>query len=338
MTFDDIVNFVCAKIGQTDANSVALCGQFLTSRGQMIWDAQPWRDSLSVVSVPLPNIATGWPSVVNPWVSCPWILLPPEIARVMKVRFDPLTCLSPWEASAAFDIAPDSFEQTGSPIAFIQYPPVVAQISGDSTNVHVNLGVIDLFAAPNDVNNPAIVFNFVIEAADGTLLQTSSQVFQKFNLVGSGVFIRSVQKPVTQGQYYLSPATGQIAIPFPSPTVGSNDLYFPQVQRIRFVRAPSGIGSILVLGKRVFPGFSSGQQYPLASLDNALQDFVHSDMLERDRQYAKAQAKIQSANSQMTVAYDLETKTSANERRIIPVDVGQLSPGAGVGFPDKLWV
>ena len=51
---------------------------------------------------------------------------------------------------------------------------------------------------------------------------------------------------------------------------------------------------------------SSGQQYTLANLDNALQDFCQADMLERDRQYAKAQAKIQSATSLVQLAFALK--------------------------------
>lgn len=331
MIYDDIVSLVCSKVGQTDADSVAICGQFLTSRAETIWDSQPWRDSLMTCAVQLPNLP-GWPS-------CPFLLMPLGMGRVIKVRFDPRSTLDSWETAMTFDIGADAFDQVGVPVSFSQLAPVVAQIAGTGSGTTGQNDTVQINTTVQADNG--MTFDITMELADGTIaVSTGNTFFDTTNPPTNGTFILSFNKAVTQGQIqFLSNAgTATLISPYLSSTSGylpASSTFVPTCQRIRLQPAPTGAGSVLVHGKRAFPGFASGQQYALPNLDNALQDFCQSDMLERDRQYAKAQAKIQSANSLVQIAISVETKQAANTRRAIPFETGFETGAYGFGWGNE---
>lgn len=335
MTKDQLVNYVCLKLGQTDTDTVAAANIFMESRANMIWDAQPWRDSLTVCAVQLPNLPL--------WQSCPWVILPAQIGKVMKVRFDPSITMESNEPVTWFDINPAEFEQTGTPCKFLQYPPVVAQITATGTNTVGTDETVNI--SSTDARDIAALYDIEVETSSGAIIKSTGQVLSNTTSPPySASFILSFNKPVTFGGVYFtsSPPAGTLIPPvvidtnFSTivPQMGPNDTFAPRVQRIRLSPVPTGAGSILVLGKRVFPGFASGQEFALQNVDNALQDFTLADLLERNRQYGKATQQAQAANTQLQIAFDLETKQAANERRIIPANIGGQDMLYG-GFTSK---
>ena len=50
MTLSEIASFVCTKMMDTEAPSVAVCKDFIKRRYQMIWDSGVWTESLGTVS------------------------------------------------------------------------------------------------------------------------------------------------------------------------------------------------------------------------------------------------------------------------------------------------
>jgi hypothetical protein len=85
------------------------------------------------------------------------------------------------------------------------------------------------------------------------------------------------------------------------------------------LRANSAPLEVLALGKRTYPGLLHDFEAPaLSNVENALLAYAMADMLERQRQYAKAQLKLQEAQEQMALLHDLERHQSASETRIIP--------------------
>ncbi len=323
MTKEQLVQYVCMKLGQTDADTVAAAEVFMTSRANMIWDAQPWRDSLTMCSVALPNLPS--------WPSCPWVLMPPQIGRVMKVRFDPSITMAANEQVNWFDANPTAFEEMGRPCGFVQYPPVVAQISATGVGTLGTDETCQIIA--NSESDNGLLYSIEVELGSGQIIKSANQVFSDTTSPPyNACFILSFNKGITnEGVTFLgSPPAGTLIPPVgvdpnTSTTISqmtATDTFAPRVQRIRLSPAPSGAGSILVLGKRVFPGFADGQEFALQNVDNALQDFTLADLLERNRQYGKAQQQAAAANTQLQIAYDLETKQAANERRIIPADIG----------------
>src|SRR3954470_11023797 len=112
MTLSELAEFVCAKAGQTDSDSLSQCRRFLNARLRMIWDGAAWRESLGLVSA---RVAPG----------NRWLLLPEGMDRVLKLRAAGGATLAPLEGVTVFDYAPDLFEEAGAPVAFTVFAPVV---------------------------------------------------------------------------------------------------------------------------------------------------------------------------------------------------------------------
>jgi hypothetical protein len=52
MNLSALTAYVTGKMEQTDVASVAFCQLAINARYQQIWDSQPWRDTLALVSCP----------------------------------------------------------------------------------------------------------------------------------------------------------------------------------------------------------------------------------------------------------------------------------------------
>jgi hypothetical protein len=84
----------------------------------------------------------------------------------------------------------------------------------------------------------------------------------------------------------------------------------------------------LVLGKAPVSGFSTDEDGPmLRGSDNCLIAFATADMLERGRQYGKAQAKLQEAGALLQQMLAVDQAQSAGIMRLIPdvtVEAGSI--------------
>jgi hypothetical protein len=93
----------------------------------------------------------------------------------------------------------------------------------------------------------------------------------------------------------------------------------PGPNKIRFIPIPSQTVPILITGKRTFVNLVNDTDSPIIrNIDNPLIAFATADMLERQRQYGKAQAKVSEATSLLNVMIQLETEKGGNMPRIIP--------------------
>ena len=75
---------------------------------------------------------------------------------------------------------------------------------------------------------------------------------------------------------------------------------------------------MFVLGKLNWVELADTDTPALNGIDNALLAFAEGDMLERSRQYGKAQIKYQEAASQVQIMKDLENGQRQSISRIIP--------------------
>src|SRR5215468_7303855 len=81
----------------------------------------------------------------------------------------------------------------------------------------------------------------------------------------------------------------------------------PGSYSIKVYPTPVITTAFLIIGKKACPGLASDTDTSmLRNCDNALIAFAHFDMLERLRQYAKAQAKLQEATGLLQAAQALE--------------------------------
>lgn len=104
-------------------------------------------------------------------------------------------------------------------------------------------------------------------------------------------------------------------------TIPAADSAAPRRQRIRLVSIPTASQVIRVLGKRVCPEFTNDNDEPgMNCMEDALLTFAQADMLERERQYGKAQAKKAEAVALIDQLKRIETVQQAHNVRFIPED------------------
>ena len=90
-------------------------------------------------------------------------------------------------------------------------------------------------------------------------------------------------------------------------------------QRLRLIEIPTAEVVLRVLGKRSVPTFSSDNDAPgLSGLTNCLIAFAQGDMLQRERQYAKAQALFGEGTLLLDQLKRQETVQMAHTQQIVP--------------------
>ena len=95
--------------------------------------------------------------------------------------------------------------------------------------------------------------------------------------------------------------------------------------RIKPVPTPKSAGTVFVLGKLKWVELGATDTPALNGIDNALLAFVEGDMLERSRQYGKAQVKFTEAASHIQIMRDMEKGQRQSISRIIPYVYDQYS-------------
>jgi hypothetical protein len=99
--------------------------------------------------------------------------------------------------------------------------------------------------------------------------------------------------------------------------------------RIKPVPVPSDAGTMYVLGKLKWVALGDSDSPCLRGVDNALLAYAEADMLERSRQYAKAQNKFAEASAAVQVMRDIERGQQQMVSQIIPMEEGYYDPAGG---------
>lgn len=96
--------------------------------------------------------------------------------------------------------------------------------------------------------------------------------------------------------------------------------------RVKPVPAPLQAGTLFVLGKLKWVELASGDTPCLRGIDNALLAYAEGDMLERARQYSKAQSKYAEASAQVQIMKDIEKGQQQSVSTIMPLGDSYYSP------------
>jgi hypothetical protein len=89
-------------------------------------------------------------------------------------------------------------------------------------------------------------------------------------------------------------------------------------RKARVFPTPTSATALLIVGKRTLVPLNGSDTPVLRGIDNALIAFVQSDMLEKQRQYGKAQAKVQEGAAMLDQMRKLENEQSARQSRVVP--------------------
>lgn len=305
MNIGDIAEFITSKLGKTDTDSVDVCKKFIRQRHQMIYDSDLWKDSIAILQFDLPEY-------FNANAYDQEMALPYEIDRPMAVALDDQT-LNYAELQYLIVNQPSDLFQTGTPLAFTEVEPRVF----DRT---LNIGDAGAFritaSAVNDPGDDGVVIHCK-GSIDGRPL-TEDITLTTATVLGSKFFDKLVyvSKPITKGAVNIDNSTGNIeAIPWEC----------TKYQRavIRFNNKPKYVSGetikINVLGKRrIRPLMSDLDELQIRGIENAVLAYVEGDMLERMKQYGKAQVKFSEGQTMLAVARDTERAQSAHVQRLTP--------------------
>lgn len=102
-------------------------------------------------------------------------------------------------------------------------------------------------------------------------------------------------------------------------------------RKIRFFPIPSEVTALLINGKRPLVQLADATSSILRDSDNTIIAYATADMLERQRQYGKAQVKVTEANALLSQMVENDTGMTAHMPRVIP-DVSDRATGSDLGW------
>jgi hypothetical protein len=340
MNLGDLATFICKKVRHTDALSLAACKEFINRRYQMIYDAENWRESLFLTTPTIdPTLETS-----DPLDRAGRYTLPALIDKVVAVRTDQQQ-LRVAQQEEYFRIDLNAFEQTGTPAQFSILPPMAwdfGLISSDwydldedftlSGNSDSGAKVRAVYQNAADADKS---MTLRYQNQDGTLSDKvfPANVSQYTSITSWTAYVSkivSVTKPVTTGSLALIyKLNGGSTLGFI--TMSSSDTVAPTYRRLQLTYIPTVATQLRILFKMAWTELDSDDKSPiLGGIDNVIIPFVQADMLQRERQYAKAQVCVQEGQALLEQYKKSEVYQQAYETRIVP----DAEPNTGNGFYD----
>lgn len=326
MTLYEIATYICGKVGKVDSASITAAMGFVRQRHQMIYDSMLWKDSLVYTSTTLLPVADGLTPSTTSYSDL--VPLPYSVARVIQVRMDydgSKENLAVADYQWRFTVHPDDFEEAGTPVGFVDAGTsgISFPLRPLSTGETIIIGCTD----PLDAGKNIAVIG---EAAGvGHVRDDITMVYgsNPTNYAWTQVYSITKDRTTSYVAVQNAAATRTMLVPPTATEV--------RVAAIRLVPTPEYTAgqsvTLYVLGKRPIRPMAESNDLPMiAGLDNVMIAFGQADMLERGRQYAKAQVKVQEGMELLKMAKDLEQNQSARIQQIIP-EVG-LTPGSADDF------
>lgn len=289
MTLAQIADFVTQKVGKTDEESVAICKDFIRRRYQMIYDSTLWKDSMVMVALE---------------VETEEVILPNYVERVVGLRSG-TNAIFPNRPETLFQMDPNTFDRIGTPWTYSELPPVAVH------TVPANDPLTLVSSDAGDVGKTVIIrgmSNGLEEVENVSLNGTTPVVTTK-----SWDAPFQLSKETTAGTVTVKDSSNvEVQKLLPSENERKHS-------RLFLHDIPGETTTLLVLAKRRMTPLDNDLDTPiLRNIDNAIIAYAMSDMLERSRQYAKAQAKAGEGQAHILAMRDLETNQGADCIRIIP--------------------
>ncbi len=322
MTLSGIAEIVTEKVGHTDSDSVAVCKKFIRRRYEMIWNESLWKESLGVfVQSDYTTKILGENTAAAPIFD--EIVLNSTIDRPIAIRYvsdSRKQVLENTDLAATLFSDPDRFSRIGDPVSFT--------ILGSQASGHYRdaITVLEIFSSSvSDVGGEVYIAEYGngYKRSETVVLNGTSSVSTTNTYNNPTV----ITKPTTMGAV-------TVQIPVDTRFTGV-DVLMPELVylqpgererrhvKVKIQGQPRETFTLVVIGKRRFPDLDNDNDTtPISGVDNALISYAQADMLERERQYGKAQLKIQEGGALLAQLKRLETHQQANISRIVPVSDG----------------
>lgn len=299
MTLSELSDLVCTKVHRTDAQSVAEAKTYIRARYRMLWDSRPWRDAIGMITVPAESVSRI-------------TILPGIIDRVMSVRWGDSNTLLPADLGTIFSVDPAMFERSGEPATFSIISPSAVEVSPGG-------GKITVLSSDSNAS-----FKVTVRGIRGT-----AEKSEVITTSGTGE-VESVNE--YDEILALAKASSNMDLTVKKSSGGEHVLFLEsdesarQFQRLHFHVTPDSGRALLILFKRRFrPLNQDSDSTELVGIDNALVAAAIADMQEGQRQFGKAQMKMQEAGALASAVADMERHQSASVATLVPWDAA-MSP------------
>ncbi len=295
MTLKEFTDLVCTKVHRTDEETRAEVKEYVRARYKMIWESRAWRDALNLLTLPVEQVQRV-------------TVLPGVIDRVQGIRWGDNTTLQPESLGSIMRIDPARFDQMGDPANFSIIAPSAVELSPAGGKVHVQSSDAN---ASYRVSIRGMIGN--AERGETITVAGTALIESRWNYDEIG----SLSKDSTDADLTVSKGDGGTILFLDASESGR------QFQRIHFFSQPAESKPLLILFKRRFrPLIDDSDATELSGIDNALLAAAISDVLEGQRQYAKAAQKASEAGGLTQQMADLEQHQSASASRFIPEPYG----------------
>lgn len=328
MTLADMADFVCAKVRQQDDSSKTRCKAFLRQRYEVIWAEEMWKDSLFLWEFTF-DVAGDAADVAGPnafgrsvgvWHA------PSSVDRPLALRMG-TRGIAVEDDFQPFRDSLDVFAETGAPINFIAEGQVAADLRGVKDTVEASSCAI----SANVSDDTAVVrlryidLNGEEQVTDVTLDSTNQPTF-------APQLILSVTKSATNEDVSVT-LSGDTVL-----TVAAADTCAKRYSRLRLIPIPSEDVALKCLVKTRAQRLTDDNDEPsLRGVENCLMAFAQADMLERSRQYAKADRKYGEAGALLKQLKGVEVVQEARRTQILP-EVAEVSGGYPSEYQGKEWI
>jgi hypothetical protein len=319
MTLNEITQFACDKVGVNDDDSIALCKRMVENRYRVIWDKYLWRETIDLHTPDY--LEAGQQDVI--------LHEAPQIERVLQVCKNDTDALSPIEWNALWLTNPEAFNSSGSGIqrGFTLRRNSASKLLPDDLDTTIQVG--------NDGTANTITLTGLASIASGVYVPSSYSV----DIEGEGN--TTIARIFRELWSFTRLSTGTLDSCAITTVAGGLSV---AVLDDRFTKAPvfpafrlweplTASDEIRVLGKLRCPGFTglhhTGDEIPttmemidgtamIQGIDEALIAFAQGDMLQRQRQYGKAQILHQEGAGHVANLIQRQVDQAASGIRIIP--------------------
>lgn len=312
MTLAEIADHVCEIVGTTDADSVTLCKTFVQRRYSLIWDAHPWRETLDVITQTADSDYRD--QVFRKGAN---------IERILAIGWDDLITLEPVEWTNLLLQDSAAFTATGGSVGQFtlrRHTPVWHGVDWLETN-----GASGLSVRVTNLNTATPV-TITIYGPRFYGLGYAEQVSQVIDTTSEFSIPLSRFREITRitlsttgfasgNDLELGTTGGTWTDFFVTPDTITEAPVYPQV---RLSKKADSARTMRALGKLRVQTLADGDTPLLPNVTEALINFAQADMLERQRQYSKAQVKKTEGAGLVQMLVDLQRRQTADGSQIIP--------------------
>lgn len=327
MTLGEMAAFVCAKVRQQDATALTRCKDFIRQRYEMVYADALWKASVYLHEFSLPAAERDYdPNIVTTGEEGMYFF-PDSVDRVLAVRIsnDQVDVIDELQLYSG---QLDQYEEEGAPIKFSILPPALFWVASPDSD---NMPVIISTSSEEDVNVPITARWLDGKGNAYTKTENGGMSFLDVNENGL-MLLETVSHAAMTGDVVIEfdeGDTGNWATVGRS-TAGATGI-IPR-QRIRVYPKP-GNGAERrayrsLVKRKVLSLVNDNDSPTLQGIENCLMAFAQGDMLQRSRQYGKAQLVAQEAIALLTQFKAVETVQQAHRQQIIP-EVSEPSGSIG---------